>query len=213
MWNELSQPWQAAFEQAWEAYRGGSIPIGAALADEHGAVISVGRSMQYEHTAPEGHICWSKLSHAELNALLQVSGHDHPNIRGCALYTTVEPCPLCFGAMVMSHVRTLYYAARDGWAGSANLAQGNSYIASKLLKIHGPVETLEAVSAMLHTDHVLRLLYSQESAIIKAWEKDCPQGVELGKKWHAEGKLQRALQEGRSIGWVFNEAIRELSAL
>lgn len=89
----------------------GSVPIGAALADEDGNVIAQGRSMQFEKQGTHGQVVWSKLSHAELNALLQVSAHDHPNIRSYTLYTTMEPCPLCTGALVMSNVRNVCYAA------------------------------------------------------------------------------------------------------
>lgn len=199
MWNELSEPWRAAFEQAWEAYCSGSLPIGAALADEQGKVIAVGRSRQYERDAPDGQIAWSKLSHAELNALLQVSAHDHPNIRGCTLYTTVEPCPLCFGALVMSNVRNLRFAARDGWAGSTNLLRANPYISSKPIVAEGPFEHLEILSVALNTECFLRNSGANDSAIIRVWEKDSPQGVHLGMEWFQSGTLQKMKADKASI--------------
>ncbi len=205
-WKDLTLPWQAAFEEAWDAYMGGSIPIGAALADETGAVIARGRSRQWEHEAPQGHICWSKLSHAELNALLQVSGHDHPNIRGCTLYTTVEPCPLCMGALVMSNVRGLRYAARDGWAGSAAHSAAMPFIASKNLQIEGPLPGLGAISAVLHTERALRLGFEAASRLIGTWRADYPEAVALGHRWYEEGMLTDAAEAGRSTAWVF-EAI------
>jgi tRNA(adenine34) deaminase len=212
-WHELSAPWQAAFSQAWEAYCGGSIPIGAALADEHDVVISQGRSRQYEKSAPQGHICWSKLSHAELNALLQVSGHDHPNIRGCALYTTVEPCPLCFGALVMSNVRTLHYAARDGWAGSAAHSATMPFIVSKNLNVEGPLKDLGGVSAVLHTERALRLGFEPGSRLIAYWKDDYPAAVSLGQQWYHDGTLADAASGGRDAAWVFDATSRALEAL
>jgi tRNA(Arg) A34 adenosine deaminase TadA len=44
MWTSISRAWQIAFEQGWEAFQNGSIPIGAAIADENGNVISFGRN-------------------------------------------------------------------------------------------------------------------------------------------------------------------------
>ncbi|WP_456272240.1 hypothetical protein [Bacillus sp. AK031] len=44
MWNNLSKPWQDCFEQAWKPYCRGSFPIGAAITDENGIVISTGRN-------------------------------------------------------------------------------------------------------------------------------------------------------------------------
>lgn len=49
MWNEIAEPWKMAFLQGWEAFKNGSIPIGAAIIDENGYVISVGRNRLYEH--------------------------------------------------------------------------------------------------------------------------------------------------------------------
>lgn len=203
MWNELSAPWQAAFEQAWEAYRSGSIPIGAALADETGAVIAQGRSMQYEKSGPTGQIAYSKLSHAELNTLLQVSAHDHSNIHGCTLYTTVEPCPLCFGALVMSNVRSLRFAARDAWAGSTNLLHANAYISGKPIRVDGPFMELEIVSTAINTDYFLRNSGMHSSAVVDAWEKDCPEGVRIGREWYSEDKLEKMKRNPLGIVEVF----------
>lgn len=208
MWHELPEPWRVSFEQAWEAYRNGSIPIGAALADEHGDVIARGRSRQYEREAPKGQIAWSKLSHAELNTLLQVSAHDHPNIRGCTLYTTVEPCPLCFGAIVMSNVRNLCYAARDAWAGSTNLLHASFYISGKHISVSGPVEKLEIVSTAINTEYFLRNSGAHNNAVIDAWRRDCPEGVRLGREWHETGWLAGMAKETADVEALFWEIAR-----
>ena len=65
------------------------------IVDDHGTIISGGRSLLYENEGDSGEIFRHKLSHAEMNALLKVSEFDHPNIRKYTLYTTTEPCPLC----------------------------------------------------------------------------------------------------------------------
>ncbi len=205
-WDQLSAPWQAAFEEAWDAYMGGSIPIGAALADETGAVIARGRNRLQEREAPSGHICWNELGHAELNTLLQVSTPDHPNVRGCTLYTTVEPCPLCMGALVMSNVRNLCYAARDGWAGSATHSLQMPYIASKNMKVQGPILTLGEVSTVLNAERALHQNPSPGNALICRWREDYPDAVALGHRWYKEGILTAAAEAGRSAAWAF-EAI------
>lgn len=198
-WEDLPAPWRAAFEQAWDAYCHGSIPIGAVLADADGNVIAAGRSRQYEKDGPSGQIAWSKLSHAELNTLLQVSAHDHQNIRGCTLYTTMEPCPLCFGALVMSNVRNLRFAARDAWAGSTNLVKANSYIASKPIRIFGPDERLEILSTALNTEYFLRNSAMHCGAVVDAWERDCPAGVRLGRQWLEDGTLIHAMEQQMTL--------------
>lgn len=112
MWTNLDKPWQVCFELGWKSFKKGSIPIGAVVVNENGEVISQGRSLQYENEGENGQVFRHKLSHDELNALLKVSEFNHPRIRNYILYTTTEPCPLCFGALVMANVRNLRYAAR-----------------------------------------------------------------------------------------------------
>jgi tRNA(adenine34) deaminase len=45
----------------------------------------------------------------------------HPNIKKYTLYTTMEPCPMCFGIMAMIGIRNMRYAAKDGFAGVTEL--------------------------------------------------------------------------------------------
>lgn len=207
MWSNLSEPWKVAFEQAWEAYCHGSVPVGAALTDETGAVVARGRSMQFEKSDEPGRISWSKLSHAEVNTLLQVSAHDHQNIRAFTLYTTLEPCPLCIGAFVMSNVRNLRFAARDGCAGSVSLLQASEFISGKHIAVYGPESSLEIPSVVLHTCFLLESGRLRNDAIMQAFERDCPEGVRLAVQWHDTGKLKEAQKLRRDISSVWDELV------
>ena len=122
MWENLSPQWQAALEMAWEAYCSGTIPIGAVIADAEGNIYARGRNRIMDTSAPDNQVCANELAHAELNALLALKlAYDECKAKSVALYTTMEPCPLCMGAVYMSDVKTLHYAAHDPWAGSTNL--------------------------------------------------------------------------------------------
>lgn len=44
MWKDISAAWKAAFEAGWESFKSSSIPIGAAICDENGGIIGVGRN-------------------------------------------------------------------------------------------------------------------------------------------------------------------------
>ena len=118
VWEELSEPWRACVEEAWEAYRSGSLPIGAVVTDAHGRVVSRGRNRIHERSGPPGAVFGHKLAHAELNALLCLNHREH-DPRACVLWTTTEPCPLCVGAARMSEIGALRYASREPWGGSA----------------------------------------------------------------------------------------------
>lgn len=47
-WNNIEKPWQVSFEQGWQAFKKGSIPIGAVIIDETSNIISIGRNKIYE---------------------------------------------------------------------------------------------------------------------------------------------------------------------
>ena len=51
LWTELTTPWQAAFEQAWKAYRAGSLPMGAVVVGRNGRIVGRGRNRIFETTA------------------------------------------------------------------------------------------------------------------------------------------------------------------
>lgn len=105
LWELIAPPWRACLEEAWEAYRAGSIPIGAAVVDAAGAVVARGRNRTREARGPSGLVFGGRLAHAEVNALLALrEGAVDP--RSATLYATTEPCPLCMGAVAMANVRT-----------------------------------------------------------------------------------------------------------
>src|SRR5690349_9298249 len=87
--------WRLPFELAWEAFRAGSRPIGAALINADGEVVASGRNRSQETVAPPGQLAGAAIAHAEINVLAQLSPRrryeDH------LLFTTLEPCLLCSG--------------------------------------------------------------------------------------------------------------------
>ena len=98
----------AALEEAKLALQAGERPIGAVIV-HNGKIIGRGRA-QHKNTR-------NRLAHAELNALLSVASSLYDYQRGDGvIYTTVEPCEMCLGAIVMSDaVNHIVYALPDCW--------------------------------------------------------------------------------------------------
>lgn len=207
MWDKLERPWQQCFRLAWESFRNGSIPIGAVVVNQNDEIIATGRSLQYENSGEPGEIYRHKLSHAELNALLKFSEFDHPDIRKYTLYTTVEPCPLCLGALVMSNVRALKYAARDRYAGSVCLAESSDYIRSKNISMEGPFHELEEFQMILNTVYELKRNLCSER-LLDAWKLDCPAAVKLGTEYSKSGLFDQFLKTGADIEEVFDAVMQ-----
>lgn len=195
MWETLSEPWRACVKLAWEAYRAGSLPIGAVVADSGGRVLAEGRNRIHEPSGPPGTFSGHKLAHAELNALLSLD-HDENDPRTCALYTTTEPCPLCAGAARMADVGELRYAAREPWAGSSAAFGTVPYLASGNVRVVGPMDgRLEAVLIALKVERSLRLKPKIPARFLGLYEEVVPEATRAGREIHRSG-LVRAMSEG-----------------
>ncbi|MEE4195422.1 MAG: nucleoside deaminase [Anaerolineae bacterium] len=136
LYDELPTPWQVCADEAWEAFLHKTVPIGACLLDADSKLISKGRNHIYDDDPTDGVAPWvakHKLAHAELNCLL--GARDRVTFQGTTLYSTVEPCPLCLGAIYMAGVRNLHYAVPDPYAGSTDLIGKTWYLSVKKMQI------------------------------------------------------------------------------
>ena len=96
---------QQAIEEAKKAYAVGEIPIGAVLVHE-GTIISRHhnrRELDHDATA-----------HAEVLVIREANQLlDRWRLTGCTLYVTIEPCPMCAGAIINSRIDRVVYGASD----------------------------------------------------------------------------------------------------
>lgn len=101
-----------ALKEALQAYHENEIPIGAVLIDEDGILISRQHNrIEQLHDAT---------AHAEILALREASKKlNRRRLSECTLYSTVEPCAMCAGALVLCRVQRLVYGAVDSKFGAA----------------------------------------------------------------------------------------------
>jgi tRNA(adenine34) deaminase len=102
-----------ALEEAEAAAQAGDVPVGAVLVDASGAVLARGRNRREIDQDPT--------AHAEvdvLRAAARARGDWHMN--GCTLFVTMEPCPMCAGALVNARVARLVYGCADPKAGAVD---------------------------------------------------------------------------------------------
>jgi tRNA(adenine34) deaminase len=210
VWETLSEPWRACVEQAWEAYRAGSLPIGAVVADAEGRILSVGRNRIHERSGPPGAVYGRKLAHAELNALLSFEGEEDPRVS--VLYTSTEPCPLCVGAARMADVGGLRYASREPWAGSAAMFETVPYLRRANLGLVGPKNLrLEAVLAVLLVERYLRLEPKVLPSFLKLYEEVMPQATRAARNAYSSGLLQTMGADGASAREMVVTLNRQIS--
>lgn len=101
-----------ALELSKEAFKIGEVPVGAIIVHRlTGKIIGKGYN-QREYGK-------NSLAHAELIAINQASEYlGGWRLVGCDLYVTLEPCPMCTGAIINSRIENLYFGAYDSKSGS-----------------------------------------------------------------------------------------------
>ena len=104
-----------ALAEAEKAGEAGDIPIGAIVMDAQGDILAVARNEREKSGDPT--------AHAEILALRSAAAIlGDWRLEGCTLVVTLEPCPMCAGAVVMSRISRLVFGAwneKYGAAGSA----------------------------------------------------------------------------------------------
>jgi tRNA(adenine34) deaminase len=100
-----------ALDEARRALDTGDVPVGALVLDEPGRVIGVGRNEREATGDPT--------AHAEVLAMrAAAAARGEWRLTGCTLVVTLEPCPMCAGALVQARVRRLVLGAWDPKAGA-----------------------------------------------------------------------------------------------
>ena len=100
-----------ALELAHEAAEYGEVPVGCVVAGPDGAVIGRGRNRRAE--------TGDATAHAELEAIREACRElGDWRLEGCTLYVTLEPCPMCAGAIINARIPKLVFGAREANFGS-----------------------------------------------------------------------------------------------
>jgi len=100
-----------ALSLAREAGKQGEVPVGCVIADASGRVIGRGRNRRETDR--------SALAHAEIEAIAEACRETgNWRLDGCSIYVTLEPCPMCAGAILNARISRLFFGARDPATGS-----------------------------------------------------------------------------------------------
>lgn len=98
---------ELALQEAEQAALEGTYPIGALIVAPDGTILASGRNRVYSHG--------DYTAHAEVDAIRRAGGTlMHPSYRGkCTLYTSLEPCLMCTGALLLACIAHVVWAAND----------------------------------------------------------------------------------------------------
>lgn len=99
-----------ALSLAREAAEHGEVPVGCVIV-RGGEIVGCGRNRREEKQFTN--------SHAEMEAIAQANERLHSwRLDDCTLYVTLEPCPMCAGAIINARIPRVYYGARDSVMGA-----------------------------------------------------------------------------------------------
>ncbi|MGN0509685.1 MAG: nucleoside deaminase [Ruminococcus sp.] len=108
--NKVNEFMLAAYEMAKQAYDDGEVPVGAVIV-RNDEIVAKGRNRREKSK--------NALLHAEIeaidNACKALGGW---RLWNCELYVTLEPCPMCAGAIINAHIPKVYFGAYDFKNGS-----------------------------------------------------------------------------------------------
>lgn len=100
-----------ALEYAQAAFELGEIPVGCIITNSQAEIIGTGRNSREESR--------SALGHAELSAIRDACrALNDWRLEGCTIYVTLEPCPMCAGAIINARIPRVVFGAREENFGS-----------------------------------------------------------------------------------------------
>ena len=102
---------ETALNLAREAADAGEVPVGCVITNKDGTVIGRGRNRREENG--------DATAHAEIEAIREACrALGDWRLEGCTLTVTLEPCPMCAGAIINSRIPTVIYGAKEPVFGS-----------------------------------------------------------------------------------------------
>ena len=108
---EHEKEMRAALVLAQEAAELGEVPVGCVVTDAEGNIIGRGRNRREE--------AGDATAHAEIEAIREAcQALGDWRLSGCTLTVTLEPCPMCAGAIINARIPTVVYGAKEPISGS-----------------------------------------------------------------------------------------------
>ena len=212
MWNNLEIGFQKAFEIGWEAYckkndkgRRGH-PIGAAITNKDGAVVAAAHNQII--ATGNGLISHHCLAHAEINSMLMLKEGEHSDVKTYTLYTTLESCTLCFGAIAMGNIKKTLFAARDPFGGMRTRYDSAETICDyKAMTFEGPFAEPERVQMTMLAAIEYTYGGAYPDRYINMMKPFFERELEMGEKISRDKTLEDFADSGVGIDTVYDSII------
>ena len=102
-----------AFEEAKKAFYANEVPVGAIIVHKNEII-----AQSHNKKIKDNNVC----SHAEILALIEATKHIGDwRLLNCDMYVTLEPCPMCAGAILNSRIRRVYIGSESNIKSNKNV--------------------------------------------------------------------------------------------
>lgn len=206
---QLTPAWAQAFEWAWRSFRDGNVGVGAVLLEADDQVLGYGRNRTNDREARHNEVVGSAVAHAEVNALASIQAGDYADH---TLVTTFQPCLMCTGALVHSHIGTVRYAGPDPLMdGIERLPELNAFADRRWPSVwDGPrVDEWGVLGALLPLTYTAQ--HSPGGRTLKTYKKRLPKTTKLAVSL-AESQEARSLAQRPSLDVALDKLWARLGA-
>jgi tRNA(adenine34) deaminase len=183
-----------AIELAWESTCAGSLGIGATVSDASGTIVATGRNRLFEQHPGDDHLAGSSLAHAEMNALAKLAWRTGP--AELSLWTTLQPCLQCTGAIRMSRIERVQVLAPDPLFREVDRIRDISPFIAQYWPEHSrhDADAIAAFALLLPT-HLMTFWNAPNDG----WLRALPQVSELARELVATGELVEHAAAARAV--------------
>jgi len=191
--SNIGKFWSAAFTAAIDGYMRSSFPIGACIVSDTDKIIAV------ESNASGSHV----LDHAEYKAIREIDSHDL--LSRATIYTTMEPCPMCTGAIRLAKLRSLCFAAYDPAAGFSSQLSNDEFMSGLDCTVVPPTHPdLEKVIVILNTECRFRL---GKTRWHHKWVSRYPAPYKIGQQLSRNGQFEKWNNSMATPGEIYNDVL------
>ncbi len=174
-----------AMDLAWTSISSGSLGIDAVVTTVDGTVVSTGRNRLYESDPGDDVLAGTTLAHAEMNALAKMRSGQHRSTH-LVLWTTLQPCLQCLGAIRLSDIDEVRVLAPDPlFRGVEQARHLNGFIGRRWPTIHELPVSEWSVLSLLFPTHTATFW----NASVEGWNDHIPTLVQLAEDLVASGEL------------------------
>ena len=181
----IHPPMRRAMELAWESVCAGSLGIGAVITGSDGTIVSTGRNRLFESDPGDDVLAGTSLAHAETNALAKLRWGAHRD-EHLTLWTTLQPCIQCLGAIRLSAVDEVRVLSPDPlFRGVEGVRHLNEFLGRNWPAIVQDEVDEWSVLSLLFPTHASAFW----GALIDGWATSVPDLTRLATDLAASGEL------------------------